>query len=198
MLWAITAGVAFGFFLTSIPAYYAAVQQVRFVGHGGAELSPLTSFFNVVGGLASLTSALISLGLATVLFIRRFDDRMARFTSFYLLGYGIIFSGPMESLDVLWPGWGALVVVVGQPLWMTMPTVGLFCLFPNGKYQPEWTRWLVRLSFLLIPLIIFLPPISLYGDQPWLTWIAIGFWGGISPSVGAPDFRFGIAVAFVS
>jgi len=52
----------------------------------------------------SLASALICLGLALLVFVRKRDEPMALFVSFYIMAYGVILSGPLENLNALFPG----------------------------------------------------------------------------------------------
>jgi hypothetical protein len=44
-----------------------------------------------------------------------------------------------------------------QPLFLTVPTVALFVLFPDGKFVPRWTRWLVLFSIPLTVTSLYLP-----------------------------------------
>ena len=45
-----------------------------------------------------------------------------------------------------------------QPLFLTTPTIALFVLFPDGRFVPPWTRWLILLSIPLTVAILYLPP----------------------------------------
>jgi hypothetical protein len=108
--------------------------------------------------LASIAAALVCLTLAVVLFWRRSDDWMVMFISSYLLLYGTIMAGPLEWAEDFYPGWPSLAVDVVQPLFLTTPTIALFVLFPDGRFVPPWTRWLILLSILLTVAILYLPP----------------------------------------
>ena len=57
-----------------------------------------------LSGLASLVSALLSLGLATVFFRRRFTDPVAAVLWFYLLLYAVLMAGPLAMWSSYWRG----------------------------------------------------------------------------------------------
>ena len=94
--------------------------------------------------------------LAAVLFWRRSNDWMVVFTSSYLLLYGTIIAGPLEWAEDFYPRWPSLAVDVMQPLLLTTPTVALVALFPDGRFVPRWTRWLVLYSVLLVATTLYL------------------------------------------
>jgi hypothetical protein len=75
----------------------------------------------------------------------------------YLLLYGIVMAGPLERVEAFYPGWPSLAVDVVQPLFFTTPTVALFVLFPDGRYVPRWTRWLILFTIPLTAAIFYLP-----------------------------------------
>jgi hypothetical protein len=112
---------------------------------------------DLLGALASITAALVSLTLAGVLFWRKSEDWMVMFISSYLLAYGTVMAGPLERAEAFYPGWPSLAVDVIQPLFLTAPTVALFVLFPDGRFVPPWTRWLLVLSVPLTVTSLYLP-----------------------------------------
>jgi hypothetical protein len=46
---------------------------------------------------------------------------------------------------------------VFQPLFLTTPTIALFVLFPDGRFVPRWTRWLILLSIPLTVAVLYRP-----------------------------------------
>jgi hypothetical protein len=44
-----------------------------------------------------------------------------------------------------------------QPLFFTTPTIALIVLFPDGRFVPRWTRWLILFTILLTAAIFFFP-----------------------------------------
>jgi hypothetical protein len=112
---------------------------------------------DLFGAMASVTAALVSLSLASVLFWRRSEEWMVIFISAYLLVYGTVLAGPLERAEAFYPWWPSLAVDVLQPLFLTVPTVALFILFPDGRFVPRWTRWLLVLSIPLTVTSLYLP-----------------------------------------
>ena len=86
--------------------------------------------------LVSITSALVCLILAGVLFWRKSYDWMVMFISSYLLLYGTVLAGPLERAEAFYPGWPSLAIDVIQPLFFTTPSIALFVLFPDGIFIP--------------------------------------------------------------
>jgi hypothetical protein len=159
--WVIIATLALGLFLASIPAYVSNVLTLGKADWMGAPVEApagLVFVLDLLGVLASIAAALVCLTLAVVLFWRRSDDWMVMFISSYLLLYGTIMAGPLEWAEAFYPGWPSLAVDVVQPLFFTTPTIALFVLFPDGRFVPPWTRWLILLSIPLSVAILYLPP----------------------------------------
>src|ERR687898_43466 len=159
--WVIIATLALGLFLASIPAY---VSNVFTLGQAAWMEAPveapaaLVFVLDLLGVLASITAVLVCLILAGVLFWRKSEDWMVMFISSYLLLYGTIMAGPLEWAEAFYPGWPSLTIDVVQPLFFTTPTIALFVLFPDGRFVPPWTRWLILLSIPLTVGVLYLPP----------------------------------------
>jgi hypothetical protein len=159
--WLIVATLALGLFLASIPAYVSNVLTLGQADWMGAPVdapSGLVFVLDLLSVLASIAAALVCLTLAVVLFWRRSDDWMVMFISSYLLLYGTIMAGPLEWAEAFYPGWPSLAIDVVQPLFFTAPTIALFVLFPDGRFVPPWTRWLILLSIPLTVGVLYLPP----------------------------------------
>ena len=159
--WVIIAALALGLFLASIPAYVSNVLTLGQADWMGAPVdapSGLVFVLDLLSVLASIAAALVCLTLAVVLFWRRSDDWIVMFISSYLLLYGTIMAGPLEWAEAFYPGWPSLAIDVVQPLFFTAPTIALFVLFPDGRFVPPWTRWLILLSIPLTVGVLYLPP----------------------------------------
>jgi hypothetical protein len=78
--------------------------------------------------------------IAWLIFWRRSDDWMALYVSFFFV---LIGAGANPVIPV---GGGELFIFFGV---MLFP---LFCLFPDGRFVPRWTRWLV-LGWVLYSLV---------------------------------------------
>ncbi len=137
-VWVVTAVLALGVLVASIPGYGVVASQGDWVGRVVEAPAGLVRAIDLAGALASFAAALVSLALAGLLFWRKPGDRMALFVSFGLLAYGIVLAGPLERLDTLVSGSAALATNVLQPLVLTWPTVALLALFPSGRFVPPW------------------------------------------------------------
>src|SRR3712207_1147721 len=159
--WVIIATLAPGLFVASIPAYVSNVLkfgQADWVGAAVDAPAGLVFVLDLLAVLASSTAALLCLTLASVLFWRKSDDWMVMFISSYLLVYGTVLAGPLERAEAFYPGWPSLAVDVIQPLFFTTPTIALFVLFPDGRFVPPWTRWLLVFSIPVTVVVLYSPP----------------------------------------
>ena len=143
--WLILAIVALGFLLTSLPGYLPKIGS-GLPSHG-TELDPtfVDTLLRSLGSLASLISAVISLALAFLLFRHSFENPAVAAISFYLLMYGVIMTGVLEVWGIHWMEASDFVLTI-QGMLMATPTVALLVLFPNGKFIPGWTRWLLLIT----------------------------------------------------
>lgn len=146
VVWVISAVLALGVLFASVPGYLEEAHYGDFVGQEVEAPFGLVRALDVTGVLASFMSALICLALAGLLFWRKRGEGMALFVSFYLLAYGVVLAGPLEQLDLLVPGASLLATNVLQPVLFVAPSVALLAVFPNGRFVPRWTRWLVMLT----------------------------------------------------
>jgi hypothetical protein len=135
--WAVTAVLALGLLVASLPGYVSSVLELGRAEWMGAPVegpAALVFTLDLLGVLGSVTAALVCLTLGFVLFWRRSDEWMVVFTSAYLLVYGTIMAGPLEWTEAFFPSWPSLAVDVIQPLLLTTPTVALIVLFPDGSF----------------------------------------------------------------
>ena len=58
---------------------------------------------NLINVLVSIFAVLLSIALAVLLFLKKSNERMAVFLSFYLLIYAVGFAGPLEALEQVRP-----------------------------------------------------------------------------------------------
>jgi hypothetical protein len=155
--WVVIATLALGLFIASIPAYLLTLGETAWFGAPVEAPAGVVFALDLLSVLASITAALLCLTLAGVLFWRKSDDWMVMFISSYLLVYGTVLAGPLERAEVFYPGWPSLAVDVFQPLFFTTPTIALFVLFPDGRFVPRWTRWLIPFSIPLTVAILYQP-----------------------------------------
>ena len=147
--WVLLAIIGVAILITSLPGY--AQTFAGQLAHTSAQSqNDGTAVLAMLSGMASLATALFSLGLAFFLFRRRFAEPIVAGFSFYLLLYAIVMAGPLEKwvsywLDGVDPSLGV------QTLLIMAPTIALFALFPNGRLVPNWSRWLL---IIIIPFSI--------------------------------------------
>jgi signal transduction histidine kinase len=133
---------------------------------------------------ASLIATLLSLGLAALLFRKRPADKMALFLAYYLLVHGILGAGAIEMLDPVWPGVSELNSFLFLPLISLPSSIAFLALFPDGRFVPRWTRWLVPATLLPVPLAVYLgtsngssssiPRRDLFTWAGYVIWVSIG------------------------
>jgi len=109
--------------------------------------------------LLPMLAGLVSLILALLVFWHRADDRMGLFTSFFLLVYGLVNSGALDALRPIFSNISSYTETT-LPGFVAVLTLVYFAVFPDGRFIPYWTRWVVRAAFLTIPLIWVLFPID--------------------------------------
>jgi signal transduction histidine kinase len=179
MLWYPTASLALAIFIASIPSYSYGFSSGSLEAILNLSNSNWNFVLNLAYAAASISAAFLSLVLAWLLYHQKPDERMSLFLSYYLLYYGVIFAGPIWEVYYQWPEIPfSLVSFIGSLFFpLTITTV---LLFPDGKFVPSWTRWLVILS---IPSIsfqyTFYPSIESLLASP-LIWIGISLFIGIS------------------
>jgi hypothetical protein len=179
VMWMALAVFTLSIFIASLPEYFAQLQTVC-VGvecvYTYGQLTPgtaqvLQNLGFSIGGYATftlatvITSALVSFGVAGVLFWRRSDDWMVMLVSLFLLTFGanIIAQGLLAtSRQTAWYWPLDILTLLG---WLALNL--LLYLFPDGQFVPRWTR---LLAILAIAINIFL---NAYPDafsrlSPWV------------------------------
>ena len=150
--WVVVAVLAVGVLLASLTGYSIWLQGESPITPGPDPVSG----FNVLGGVTSLAGTLISLGLGFLLFLRKRHEPMALFVSFYVMVYGVVLAGPLESLTPLFPWAFDLATGLIQPLLLAAPTVWLIILLPDGRFVPAWSRWVGIVSVASLAFLPFL------------------------------------------
>jgi hypothetical protein len=82
---------------------------------------------------------LVFLIIGIVLFWLKSHDFMALYTSFALVTFSMTFYGTSLALSV--PAWRLPTQILAFLGSVFFPT--FFYLFPNGRFVPRWTRWLI-------------------------------------------------------
>ena len=176
--WGVLAAIALGLFVFSLPGYIAQLQTLctgvscingqlsadalTTLQHLGLSLGEYVAF-NVT---LFLIVAVLCYALALLLVFRRSNDWMALLVALML----VYFFAPSGSITPI-----VLSRWVGQAFAWIIDSIGgqislvslvlVFYLFPDGRFVPRWTRWVVLVLIgASLPLII-VP----YTSTTWLT-----------------------------
>ena len=158
--WYITAILAVLILIVSIPGHVLVAQQGFTPGQLEAR-SALDQLATALSALMSFGVALVSLLLAGLIFRYRSNERIALFVSFYLMVHGIVVGGPLEILELYLRGSPYFTEHLLQPTFDTALGVALLSLFPDGRFVPGWTRWLILFTVLLT---LFIGPLFIVLD----------------------------------
>ena len=161
--WYPLAALTLGIFIVSLPGFFiigkVGITEPRF----SPNPSPLIQAITWISVAGSVVTGLVSLVLAGLLFHHRSKDRMALLTSYFLLAYGVIMAGPFEALEPFYSGAAGFTQNILIPGFLPLSLL-LFTVFPDGRFVPRWTRWVVLVTFLLIPISLIWT--SLYTQPP--------------------------------
>jgi hypothetical protein len=188
-----------GIFVVSLPVYFAQLQTVC-VGdlcvYRYGQLTPGTAKalqdvgFSIGGYAASILAlaialALVSFGVAGVIFWRRSDNWMAMLVSLFLVTFGANFIAPGLLAANLQTAWYLPLTILTLLGLLSLNL--LLYLFPDGQFVPHWTR----------PLAVFMVGINIFLDaypdafsrlSPWV--ISAIFLGLGGTGVVAQIYRY--------
>jgi hypothetical protein len=217
--WLAVAALTLTLFIAALPLRYKTFQEVCM---GAACVEPqltlddvrelqalgLSRGFHAAYHVGLETAfALVHFVIASVIFVRRSDDRMALFVSLMLLTFGVAtFTGTLNALAAPSSAWrlpvSALSSLPGTlPDWYWRPptlwrlpvallsaigqvSVALFFyLFPTGGFVPRWTRWLAVAWIAWQVPAAFLPGTPLNAET-WPPLLAGAVWAGFLGTYG--------------
>ncbi len=148
LAWIILAGLTTAIFIVAVPATFAQLQtvcaaspcfgwQLTAADAQALQRQNISMGFYAVYALAlNVIFVLAFLGVAALIVWRRGQDRAA-----VLMALILTIFGAGDVLSLLSTVWG-LPDVLWNALLGTSSAL-LFFLFPNGKFVPRWTRWVV-------------------------------------------------------
>jgi hypothetical protein len=160
--WAILTALTISLVIAGIPYRYGQVAQtadrrsLTGLGFSGSTYAAM-----IVG--LSLIVVLAHILIAAFIFFRRPNDWMALFVSLALVANGA--NVPLSSMGP--PAFVSHVIwnfLVGIITFLALSSsLTLLYVFPDGRFSPEWTRWLALVWTILILFAIFTPnsPLSL-------------------------------------
>lgn len=124
----------------ALPGYIQRLPVDAQAGSLFVEPSKITFALNVINVLISLLAVLLSIALAVILFLKKSNERMALFLSFYLLVYAVGFAGPLEALEQVRPEINLTAYWVISAVLIGPMSIALFTLFPDGRFVPWRSR----------------------------------------------------------
>ena len=175
VVWIMLAVLCVGVFIASLPGY---VQRLSADSQPYSLMirpSTFTSVVNFINVLISIFAVLLSIALAVILFIKKPNERMAVFLSFYLLVYAIGFAGPLEALEQVRPEMNLIAYWLITAVLIGPMSIALFTLFPDGRFVPSKARWLVLASLLVFPPTFYLENAFQITLENMLIWIGSFF-----------------------
>ena len=161
VLWFALALVALGVIMASLPGYWRGIVEGGFF-----QETPTTSVLiltmDLIADLTSMFAVVVSFLLAVLLFWRKAYDVMALSLSFFLLAYSFVVAGPIEVLVDIY-GLPNDIVDISAAFLLSVPLMAFAFLFPNGRFVPGWTRW-VLVAAIIAFLLLFTTP-----NEQWFT-----------------------------
>jgi hypothetical protein len=150
ILWIAVVVLILALFVASIPAFIASLDNICKTAVCQALIPPYSvkqyhaAGFSVNFVLIYIYAILVFFWLAyltigAVIFWLKSQDFMALYSSFALLTFAVTINS--SSLVVLVPGWGLPIQTIAFLGNVFMGSY--FYLFPNGRFVPRWTPWLI-------------------------------------------------------
>jgi hypothetical protein len=181
IVWVAVVIFTLSIFLLGLPAYFAQLQTVcagDMCVYAYGQLTPGTVLALENLGLSTgeyavsilalaIASALVSFGVACVLFWRRSDDWMVMFVSLFLVIIGVNFSVQAQAtlatnVQTVWYWSHSVLIGLG---WVSFSL--LLCLFPDGQFVPRWTR-LLAVFVVASNLFLDASPVPISTFPPWM------------------------------
>src|SRR5215212_5931223 len=174
--WVALAALTVGLFVASVPVAYE-------------QLSTYNVALSIVSVSLSIVSVLGFWAIGALLFWKSSTHRVALYASVVLMTFGAIQVDTLHWLAEAFPVWALpvdLVYFVGEASFFV-----LFCVFPDGRFVPRWTRWVAIAAityWLLDSLFPDSSPVS-PGDWPLVIHAPL-FLGLIGSLVVAQIYRY--------
>ncbi|MCA9869296.1 MAG: hypothetical protein H6649_08525 [Caldilineae bacterium] len=121
-------------------------EDVALADQLGLSASLVLDYFFAV----SIAIKLAFIGVGLLIFLRRSDDWMAQLLSLMLVTFAV---EGIQNLGPAMPLVSALYAIPGV-VFVLLPFI-----FPNGRFVPRWTKWVLPLILLLTVPITLLPTI---------------------------------------
>jgi len=181
VVWVAVVVFILSIFMLSLPAYFTQLQTVCVSDtcvYSYGQLTPgtaqaLQNLGLSTGGYAvsilalAIASALVSFGVAALIFWRRSDDWMAMFVSLFLVIIGVNFSVQAQAIlatNVQTAWYWSHTVLIGLG-WVSLSL--LTYLFPDGRFVPRWTR-LLAVFVVASNIVLDASPDAFSTFPPWM------------------------------
>jgi len=168
VVWVAVVTLLVALFLATLPAYYTLLQTVcTGATCGSAQPTPdsaqaLQKLGLSVGTYATfilaltLALALVSFTLGAVIFWRRSDDWMALLVALMVVAtVALNVPSVLQASHSAWRVLANVLIVLGGGV-----SLLAFSLFPDGRFVPRWTRWLLPCWAVSAMVFLFFPDAS--------------------------------------
>jgi hypothetical protein len=197
--WVAVALLALAVLLMSIPIRFEALSSMcriypcGEVGFGLKdamalrELGLSSVFYAAYSVAVESVIAVVFWAVGVVIFWRNSQDKMAVFSAFILVTYGMFVVPSVDALATASPVWrlpSQLLQAMG--VWASL--IALF-VFPSWRFVPSWTRWLaagwsiLTLAWLLFPDVPFNPSDPYSMSSGWRLMIAAWYLVGVCAQI---------------
>lgn len=200
ILWLMVALLSIGLFIVSIPqhAHHLHVVCSNALCGGSERAAQLTRELHSLGLTLDFYAAyslslqiVFALGyftIAMVIFWRKSDDWMALLVSLFLITFVLSFTDAPHKLSSSSAILGLLVACVGFIGEMTFPLC--LYLFPDGRFVPRWTGWLL-IGWAAWGILIYFFPGSPIISSTWFLWLeGLAFVVGLGSMIVAQVYRY--------
>ena len=151
-LWLIVVAIVLGLYALSLPLQVQALQTActdtcQYGQITAARMQELQQLGISLNFYIAYTLALntifflVFFAVSAIIFWRKSNDWFGIYVSLALVLFGISFSDPLNLLAQQYSAFGAPLLVLSG-LGSTLIGILLY-LFPDGRFVPRWTRWLI-------------------------------------------------------
>jgi hypothetical protein len=197
----VLAALTLGLFFASVPAAYA--RWATLCEGAGCDVPQLSR--EAVKALERLdlsvgvyVTYIVALRIAialgywatgALLFWQKSADRLALYASIALVAFGTIQADTLYTLVDAHPVWRFpidFVYFVGEAAFFV-----LFCVFPDGRFVPRWTRWVAVVWAAYWLLNTFFPDLPFVGPGNWVPLVNFSLFVALIGSlVAAQIYRY--------
>jgi hypothetical protein len=198
LVWIVMAGLMLAVFAAAVPARFSQLLTVTPLGDNALTILSTNEAValeqrGIPIMLHALYFILLEMGFAATyagfgltLFLRKNDEPLAMFASLALVAVGVLIPGTVRALDSPASGMEFIIHLVQVLGWISFFTS--FHVFPDGRFIPAWTRFLVVL-FVLWGIAWILFPFANAFNWP-LPLALLAFAAASSIGVAAQIYRY--------